>query len=61
MKFTKPDKETIARMTPNSINALLSTLRSQRDDLVKPYDEQISYYEELLKKKEEERNAKATS
>lgn len=48
MKFTKPDKRTIDRMTPRSIKALLDTLKSQRAELVKPYDLQIWYYEKLL-------------
>lgn len=63
MKFTKPDKSTVARMTPRTINALLDTLKSQRADLVKPFDDQIKFYEDLLdqKKKEGEANAKATS
>ena len=61
MKFTKPTEEQIQRMTPKSIGALLQTLRSQRADLVAPYDLQIKYYEDLLKKKEEAQNAKATS
>ena len=61
MKFTKPTEEQIQRMTPKSIGALLQTLRSQRADLVAPYDLQIKYYEDLLKKKEEAQNAEATS
>ena len=61
MKFTKPDESTIKRMTVNSITALLNTLKSKRADLVAPYDEQIKYYEDLLKKKQEERDAKTTS
>ncbi len=61
MKFTKPDKETIARMTPRSIQALLDTLKSQRAELVEPYDKQIKYYEDLLEQKKGGSNAKATS
>jgi len=61
MKFTKPTEEQIQRMTPKSIGALLQTLRSQRADLVAPYDLQIKYYEDLLKKKQEAQNAEATS
>ncbi len=60
MKFTKPDQETIKRMTVSSITALLNTLKSQRADVVEPYDLQIKYYEDLLEKKKEARNAKAT-
>lgn len=61
MKFTKPDKETIARMTPRSIQALLDTLKSQRAELVKPYDEQIKYYEDLLAQKKGGDHAETTS
>lgn len=61
MKFTKPDKETIGRMTVRSITSLLDTLKSQRAELVKPYDEQIKYYEDLLEKKKGGSDAKATS
>lgn len=61
MKFTKPDPETIKRMTVTSITALLNTLKSQRAELVKPYDLQIEYYEDLLKKKQESSNAETTS
>lgn len=61
MKFTKPDKETIARMTPRSIQSLLDTLKSQRAELVEPYDKQIKYYEDLLEQKKGGSDAKATS
>lgn len=61
MKFTKPDEETQKRMTVSSITALLNTLKSQRADVVEPYDLQIKYYEDLLAKKKEARDAKATS
>lgn len=61
MKFTKPTPEEIKRMTPRSIKALLDTLKSQRAELVAPYDRQIQFYENLLTKKEEGNNAEATS
>lgn len=61
MKFTKPDSETVKRMTPRTIQALIDTLESQRADLVKPYDDQIKFYKDLKAKKEGEANAKATS
>lgn len=61
MKFTKPDAKALARMTPYSIKTLLDSLKTQREQVVKPFDDQIAYYEELLKKKEEAQNAKAAS
>lgn len=60
MKFTQPDESTIKRMTPAGIRSLLDTLKTQRAALVKPYDTQIKFYEDLLAKKEGD-NAKATS
>lgn len=56
MKFTKPDEQTIKRMTVRSITVLLDTLKRQRAEKVKPFDEQIKYYEELLERKKKEKS-----
>lgn len=50
-KFKEPDAATVKRMTPQSITALLDTLKDQRAEKVKYIDEEIAYYEDLLKKK----------
>lgn len=54
MKFLKPDEKTIKRMTVRSISVLIDTLKGQRDELVKPYNTQIAFYEDLLEKKRKE-------
>lgn len=54
MKFTKPDAATVKRMTVQSITSLLGSLKSQRAELVKPYDDQIKFYEDLLENKKRE-------
>ena len=51
MQFLKPDEKTIARMTPKSLEVLIDTLKKKRAALVRPHDEQIKFYEDLLKKK----------
>lgn len=61
MQFKKPDEKTIARMTPRSLSVLIATLKDKRAEVVKPLDLQIAFYEDLLKKKEAEQNAKTTS
>ena len=53
-KFRKPDADTVKRMTPQSLNSLLNTLRGKRATVVKPLDEEIAFYEKLLATKEEE-------
>lgn len=58
MTFQEPDEKTIARMTPQSIQALIDALKDQRDTTVAPLNEQIKYYEKLLKTKED--SAKTT-
>lgn len=60
MQFKKPDEKIIAQMTPRSLKVLISTLKDQREDAVRPHDARIAYYEKLLKQKEEQ-DAKATS
>lgn len=60
MTFQEPDAKTIARMTPASLTALIGALKDKRADVVAPLDEQIKYYEKLLKTKEES-SAKASS
>lgn len=57
MKFTKPDQKTIARMTVRSLTVLIETLKGNRDEVVKPYDTQIAYYEKLLEQKRKEEEA----
>lgn len=54
MKFTKPDEKTIRRMTPRSLRALIDSLKTQRAEVVQPFDIQIKFYEDLLAKKEAE-------
>ncbi len=51
MQFTKPDEQTIARMTPKSLEVLIDTLKKQRAAAVAPHDRQIKFYEDLLEKK----------
>lgn len=58
MNFQEPDEKTIARMTVQSLTALLAAIRSQREEACKPFDEQIKFYKRLLDKKKEEGNAK---
>lgn len=58
MKFLKPDEKTIKRMTVRSITVLIDTLKGQRDELVKPYNTQIAFYEDLLEKKRKEEGPK---
>lgn len=58
-KFIKPDEKTIGRMTVQTLNNLLGVLKEQRAEVVKPLDNQIKFYEDLLVKKEAE-NAKTT-
>lgn len=58
MTFQEPDEKTIVRMTPQSIQALIDALKDQRDTTVAPLNEQIKYYEKLLKTKED--SAKTT-
>jgi hypothetical protein len=53
--FNKPDEKQIARMTPESIAALIGALRAKRQDLVESLDEEISYYLELHTQKVKER------
>jgi uncharacterized coiled-coil DUF342 family protein len=60
MTFQEPDAKTIARMTPTSLKALIAALKDKRDDTVAPLNEQIKYYENLLKTKEQA-SAKTTS
>lgn len=61
MKFTKPDEKTVARMTVRSLTAMLETLKNQRAELVKPFDTQIKFYEDLLAEKRREQSAQASS
>ncbi len=64
MKFTKPDETQLKRMTVRSLTALLDTLKAQRAELVKPYDLQIKFYEDLREKKrkqEEGQDAQTSS
>lgn len=53
MQFQKPDEKTQARMTVASLSALIGSLRKQREDIVKPYDEQLLFYKKLLDQKKE--------
>lgn len=57
MKFTKPDEKTISRMTVFSLTTLIDTLKTQRAEIVKPFDTQIEFYERLLEQKKEQANA----
>lgn len=50
-KFAPPDDATIARMTPQTITALLDTLKIQRKEKVKTIDAEIEFYEKLLEAK----------
>lgn len=59
MEFQKPDENTIAKMTPQTLRALIEALEKRRDEAVKPLDEQLNYYRKLLKKKVND--AKTTS
>ncbi len=61
MKFTKPDESTVKRMTPRSIQILIDTLKAKRDEVAEPFNEQIKFYEDLKRKKEEAQDAEATS
>lgn len=57
----KPNEATVKRMTVQSVKTLLSTLKEQRAAYVRPYDEQIKIYEDILEQKEKElANAKTT-
>ncbi len=58
MKFLRPDEKTIKRMTARSISVLIDTLKGQRDELVKPYNTQIAFYEKLLDQKRKEEESK---
>lgn len=60
MAFQKPDAKTIERMTPQSLTALLSALKQRRREAIEPLNEQIEYYENLLKEKQD-KNAKTAS
>lgn len=62
MKFTPPSDAQVKRMTSRTISVLLDTLKTQRQMLVEPYDNQIKLYEDLLAKKreEEQKNAQTT-
>ena len=51
MKFNKPDNSTIKRMTVQSIDSLLDTLKEQRTRLVEPFDTQIEFYEKIRAEK----------
>ena len=53
-KFKKPDDAAISRMTVRSVSSLIETLKDRRAAKVKPLDEEIKYYEGLLKQKQEE-------
>ena len=59
MKFIKPTDEAIKRMTVRSLTSLIESLKTQRAQAVKPHDEQIKFFEELLWKKKSEENANA--
>lgn len=54
MKFVKPDDKALRRMTVRSVTVLIEALEGQRDELVKPYDNQIAFYKELREKKRKE-------
>lgn len=60
MTFQKPDEKTIARMTIQSLTALIEALRGKREEACAPFDEQIKFYKKLLDKKKAEGNAKTT-
>lgn len=57
MKFKKPDQKTIDRMTVRSLTAMLDTLKLQRGEIVKPFDTQIKFYEDLLLEKKKAQGA----
>ena len=59
MEFQKPDAKTIAKMTPQSLRALIEALEKRRAEAIKPLDEQLNYYRNLLKEKVND--AKTTS
>lgn len=58
MAFKKPNQVTIERMTVGSLTSLLGALKDRRKVMTKEIDEEIAYYEDLLKKKQ---NAQAAS
>lgn len=57
----RPDEKTIKRMTVLSLKTLLNSLRTQRDILIRPHDNRIKIYEEILDEKLKEENGKTTS
>ncbi len=60
-KVTRPDDRTINRMTVLSLKTLLNTLKTQRDNLIRPLDDRIEMYEEILKEKLKEKDGQAAS
>ncbi len=60
-KVTRPDDRTINRMTVLSLKTLLNTLKTQRDNLIRPLDDRIKMYEEILEEKMKEKNGQAAS
>ena len=51
MTFQEPDEKTIARMTVQSLEALIEALKTKRAEVIAPHDAQIKFYENLLEKK----------
>lgn len=60
-KINRPDDRTIKKMTVLSLKTLLNTLRTQRDNLIRPHDDLIKMYEEILEEKLKEANGPISS